>query len=123
MVAWRRGMLPTAYNKYGTRDMVRRELVLSMAAAELDADAARGSAMFASEAYGPHIKDAQALKKFLKRQSLVMQYAFDRMEYRHVDYRMTDPEYALKNNPTVQRMIEEFNRIKAARSSVDKTAR
>ena len=122
MAAWRRGLLPTAYNRYGTRDMVRRELVISMAVAELDADEARGAAVFAVSAYGPHIRETRALKRFLKRQSLVLGYAFDRMEYKDADYRMTDPEYALANDATILKMLEEFNRIKAARSGVDKTA-
>lgn len=102
--------------------MVRRELVLAMASAELDADAARQSAMFSSVAYGPHIAETQPLKKFLKRQSLILGYAFDRMEYRNVDYRMTDPEYALRNNATILKMLEEFKRLKSAGGSVDKTA-
>lgn len=107
MKAWRRGLFPTAYAPNGMRDVARREMVLSMIAAEEDAESARDMAFFAVTAYGPHIS-RDSRPGFLKKYAAVLRYASERGEYKKSDWGAIDPRHSLVNEPVVKQMLARF---------------
>lgn len=107
MKAWRCGLLPTAYTPNGMRDIARREMVLSMIAAEEDSEATRDMAFFAVTAYGPHLAH-DARGSFLKKYAAVLRYAEERGEYKKSDWGMIDPAQSLANEPIVKQMVARF---------------